>query len=54
MLGGSDPVSLDCFGLQLLERVEPAFKEMKQKCLKYIDYASEIGVGSKDFELTKL
>lgn len=53
MLSGIDPVSLDCFGLQLLEKVEPTFEEMKQRCLKYIDYASEIGVGSKDFEMTK-
>lgn len=53
MLGGADPVSLDCYGLQLLEKVDLNIEETKRKCLKYIDYASEIGVGSKDFEIVR-
>jgi hypothetical protein len=47
-------VSLDCFGLQLLEKVEPLFEERKLKCMRYVDYASEYGVGSKDFDLLQL
>jgi uncharacterized protein (DUF362 family) len=54
MLGGADPVSLDCFGLQLLEKAEPMFEERRLKCMRYIDYASEYGVGSKDFDLLQV
>jgi uncharacterized protein (DUF362 family) len=54
MLGGADPVSLDCFGLQLLEKVEPNFEGRKLKCMRYIDYASEYGVGSKNFDLLQV
>jgi uncharacterized protein (DUF362 family) len=54
MLGGADPVSLDCLGLQLLEKVEPEFEERKLKCMRYVDYASEYGVGTKDFDLLQV
>lgn len=54
MLGGVDPVSVDCFGLQLLEKVEPELEERKRKCMAYIDYASEYGVGSRDFDLLQI
>jgi uncharacterized protein (DUF362 family) len=47
MLAGTDPVALDYFGLQLLQEVEPMFEENKQKALRYIEYAENIGVGLK-------
>lgn len=54
MLGGADPVSLDCYGLQLLEKMEPRSRELERKCMHYINYASDYGVGSKNFELLKI
>jgi uncharacterized protein (DUF362 family) len=54
MLGGADPVSLDCYSLQLLEKIEPEFGERERKCMQYINYASDYNVGSKDSELLKI
>ena len=49
MIAGTDPVSLDLFGLQLLKRLEPKFENKKNQALKYIEYASAYGLGMKDF-----
>jgi uncharacterized protein (DUF362 family) len=49
MIAGTDPVSLDLFGLQLLKRLEPKFEYKKDQALKYIEYASDYGLGIKDF-----
>jgi uncharacterized protein (DUF362 family) len=49
MLAGTDPVALDYFGLKLLKEVEPQFEENKQKAIQYIDYAENIGIGSKKY-----
>jgi uncharacterized protein (DUF362 family) len=54
MLGGADPVSLDCYSLQLLEKIEPESGERERKCMQYINYASDYSVGSKDFELLQI
>jgi uncharacterized protein (DUF362 family) len=51
MLGGSDPVSLDLYGLQLLKTLEPKFAHRKNQALKYIELSSNYGLGSKDFEV---
>ena len=48
-IAGTDPVSLDLFGLQLLKRLEPKFEHKKNQALKYIEYASDYGLGKKDF-----
>jgi uncharacterized protein (DUF362 family) len=53
MIAGADPVSLDCFGLNLLEKVEPQLREKKPN-MKYIDYASDYGVGNRDYEVHKI
>lgn len=53
MIAGTDPVSLDCFGLELLKKVEPEL-ENKRSSMKYIDYAYEYGVGNKDYETQKI
>jgi uncharacterized protein (DUF362 family) len=54
MIAGTDPVSLDLFGLQLLEKLEPKFEHKKDQALTYIEYASDYGVGIKDFTLKEV
>lgn len=54
LMAGTDPVSLDIFGLKLLERVEPKFEEKKEKAWRYIEYAAEYGLGAKDFDVKTL
>ncbi len=49
MIAGTDPVSLDLFGLQLLEKLEPEIKHKKNQASKYIEYASTYLLGKKDF-----
>ena len=53
MIAGADPVSLDCFGLDLLQKVEPELREKKAN-MRYIDYASDYGVGNTDYEIHKI
>jgi uncharacterized protein (DUF362 family) len=53
MIAGADPVSLDCFGMELLQKVEPELTEKKAN-MKYITYASDYGVGSTDYEICKI
>jgi len=54
MIAGTDPVSLDLFGLQLLKKLEPKFEHKKNEALKYIKYASDYGLGMKDFTAREL
>jgi uncharacterized protein (DUF362 family) len=54
MIAGTDPVSLDLFGLQLLKKLEPKFELKKNQALKYIEYASDCGLGMKDFTAKEL
>ena len=54
MIAGTDPVALDCFGLQLLQKVEPKFKDKEQKSRRYIDYAESYGVGTKNYETIQI
>jgi uncharacterized protein (DUF362 family) len=53
MIAGTDPVSLDTYGLQLLEKIEPQLREKKSN-IKYIDYAAEYGVGKTDYKIHKI
>lgn len=53
MIAGVDAVSLDCLGLDLLQKVEPDLGERKSD-MKYIEYASAYGVGSTNYETTKI
>lgn len=53
MIAGADPVSLDCFGLDLLQKVEPELRAKKSN-LRYIDYASDYDVGNRDYEMRKI
>jgi uncharacterized protein (DUF362 family) len=54
MIAGTDPVSLDLFGLQLLKRLEPKFEEKKDQALRYIEFAKSYGLGLKDYEVKRL
>ncbi len=54
MIAGTDPVSLDLFGLQLLKKLEPKFENKKSQALKYIEYASKYGLGTKDFAVKEI
>jgi uncharacterized protein (DUF362 family) len=54
MMAGTDPVSLDILGLQLLEHLEPKFQDRKNQALRYIKYAESYGLGSRDFRVESL
>ena len=54
MIAGTDPVSLDLFGLQLLKKLEPKFEHKNNQALKYIEYASGYGLGMKDFTVKEV
>jgi uncharacterized protein (DUF362 family) len=53
MMAGADPVSLDRVGLDLLRKVEPKLRAKKSN-LRYIDYASDYGVGNVNYEIRKI
>jgi uncharacterized protein (DUF362 family) len=53
MIAGADPVSLDCFGLDLLQKVAPELR-VKKSNIRYIDYASDYGVGNTDYKIHKI
>ncbi len=54
MLAGSDPVSLDCFGLGLLREVEPRLQGALPQDVPSLKYALEYGVGSAEFEAREI
>jgi len=54
MIGGTDPVGLDMFGIQLLSKLEPKLTEEKNQAQRYIEYASNIGLGNKNFETKEI
>jgi uncharacterized protein (DUF362 family) len=49
MMAGTDPVALDCFGLQLLRKVDSNFKDREQRSRRYIDQAESYGVGTENY-----
>jgi uncharacterized protein (DUF362 family) len=53
MIAGSDPVSLDCYGFDLLQKTKPEPKT-KRADVKYIDFASDYDVGSTHYEIRKI
>jgi uncharacterized protein (DUF362 family) len=54
MIAGTDPVSLDLYGLELLKRLEPRFGAKKDQALRYIEFAKSYGVGLKEYEVKRL
>jgi uncharacterized protein (DUF362 family) len=54
MIAGVDPVSLDCFGFDLLQKVEPKLRGKTRESIEYMNYAIDYGVGSKNFETYRI
>jgi uncharacterized protein (DUF362 family) len=54
MMAGTDPVSLDLFGLQMLKRLEPRFEDKNNQALRYIDHAVSYGLGVRNFEVKSI
>lgn len=54
MIAGTDPVSLDLFGLQLLKHLESKFQDKKNQAMRYIEYAESYGLGSRNFEVKNI
>ena len=50
MIAGTDPVALDTFGHQLLQKLDPTIMEN----VKHIDYAQKIGVGKKEYKINRI
>jgi uncharacterized protein (DUF362 family) len=53
MLAGSDPVSLDALGLELLGKVEPRLRRKRVKDVLHLRYAVELGVGAPSYEISE-
>lgn len=51
MLGGKDPVALDCLGLQLLKSVETSLRGQSPENVAYIAHALRLGVGDIEYEV---
>jgi len=49
MLAGTDPVSLDCFGFELLQEVEPRLDGKSPDDILHLKYSVAYQVGSKEF-----
>jgi uncharacterized protein (DUF362 family) len=54
MLAGSDPVALDCFGLQLLQKVAPELQQKSPQDIPHLKYALEYGVGSANYQAVEI
>jgi uncharacterized protein (DUF362 family) len=54
MLASTDPVALDCLGLQILQQVEPRLAGASPQDVPHLRYAIEYGVGSPAFEVREV
>ena len=54
MLAGTDPVSLDCFGLELLQGVEPRLGGKSPEEIPYLKYSLDYQVGSREFKAEEI
>ena len=50
MISGTDPVSLDNYGKQILQKVDPNLP----KNIKHIEYAQQYGIGKEDYITIKI
>jgi uncharacterized protein (DUF362 family) len=54
MLAGSDPVSLDALGLELLRKIEPRLRHRKQASdVKHLGYAIELSLGDPTYDIVE-
>lgn len=54
MLAGTDPVSLDCFGLELLEGIEPKLGGKSPEDIPHLKYSLDYQVGSREFNAEEI
>ncbi len=54
MLAGTDPVSIDCAGFELLTMVDPKLRNINVENIAHIKYAALYGAGSRDYTLTEV
>jgi uncharacterized protein (DUF362 family) len=54
MLAGTDPVALDCLGLEILREVEPRLAGAAPQDVPQLRYAIEYGVGSPEFDVREV
>jgi len=54
MLAGTDPVALDCFGLRLLQQVEPKLGRKSPDDILHLKYSFNYQIGSKQFTAEKI
>ena len=54
MLAGTDPVSLDCFGFELLQEVEPRLDGKSADDILHLKYSVAYQIGSKQFTAEKI
>jgi len=54
MFAGTDPVALDCYGLSLLQKLEPKLSHKTPLDIRYIKLAIDYGLGSPDYQLVWL
>jgi uncharacterized protein (DUF362 family) len=54
MLAGTDPVSLDTLGLELLARVDPRLKRRGKDGAPHLKHAADLGVGEPEYEVVEL
>jgi len=54
MLAGTDPVSLDVVGLELLKEVEPKLRDKHFDDILHLRYAIDLGVGEPHYQILEL
>jgi len=54
MLAGTDPVSLDVAGLELLKEVEPKLRDKHFNDILHLKYAVNLGIGKPRYEIIEL
>lgn len=53
MLAGTDPVSLDVAGLELLKEIEPRLRKKHFEDILHVRYAGSLGVGESQYEIVE-
>ena len=54
MLAGTDPVSLDVAGLELLKEVEPRLEGKRFEDILHVNHAVRLGIGEPGYEIIEL
>jgi uncharacterized protein (DUF362 family) len=55
LFAGTDPIALDYYGYKLLQPISVKLKNISNPLqIKYIKYALDYGIGSKDYNLEEI